>query len=158
MSKLEKITTNSTLDQNSLELLGDPAVYAELPIERLAVLRTRVLQRIDNETTPAAAFLTIRSDEGDWIEIAPLVEKKILSIDRDSGTESYLLRLQPGAAPGQHCHDVDELCIVLEGDVSFDDVYLKAGDFHLARKGSSHGVANTVNGAVIFLQSGLAAA
>lgn len=154
MSKVDE----KVLDQESLELLGTATAIANVPRDRMASLRARVMQNVDNEITPRPGFLTIREDEGPWIEIAPLVEKKVLNIDRKNGTESYLLRLRPGAAPSQHDHDEDELCIVLEGDVSFDDINLEAGDYHFAPKGSSHGVASTTNGAVIFLQTGLAAA
>jgi len=97
--------------------------------------------------------VTIRADEGQWIEIEPLLERKLLKVDHETGIESYLLRLQPGAAPQRHQHDADELCLVLEGDVSFDDIHLRAGDYHCARKGSWHGRASTVQGALLFLQS-----
>lgn len=158
MNTANETDQETVLDSESLELLGSAQAIANVPSERMASLRERVMQNVDNEDTTAVSFLTIREDEGPWVEIAPLVEKKVLHIDRKNGTESYLLRLQPGAAPGKHDHDEDELCVVLEGDVSFDAIHLKAGDYHFAPKGSSHGVASTVHGAVIFLQTGLAAA
>lgn len=158
MSTTDETGQETVLDRESLELLGSATANANVPRDRLASLRERVMQNVDDENTPAASFLTIREDEGPWVQIAPLVEKKVLHIDRKGSKESYLLRLQPGAVLEQHQHDDDELCIVLEGDVSFDDVYLKIGDYHFASKGSSHGVANTINGAVVFLQTGLAAA
>ena len=141
------------LDQDTLELLGSAPARADIPSQRLAQLRDRVMHRVDEEPTLASLFMTIRADEGRWIEIAPLMEKKVLNVNEETGIESYLLRLHPGAAPERHCHDEDELCIVLEGDVSFGDTCLEAGDYHFARKGSWHGRANTVHGALLFLQS-----
>lgn len=158
MSESEKIAQETVLDHDSLELLGSSATSVDIPQQRLAPLRERVMQRIDHNEMPATPYLTIRGNDGPWVEIAPLIEKKVLHVDQRNCTESYLLRLQPGAEPSQHQHDEDEMCIVLEGDVSIGDVHLKAGDYHFARKGSSHAAASTVNGALIFLQTGLAAA
>ena len=51
--------------------------------------------------------------------------------------------------------DEDEYCIVLEGDVSFDDLDLSAGDFHFARQGSSHSIARSRGGALVYLESAI---
>ena len=155
MTESDKVNREQVLDRETLELLGSAPATADLPAQRLAQLRDTVLRRIDEEQALATPYVTIREDEGAWIEIAPLTTKKILNVNRATGIESYLLRLLPGAAPERHQHDQDELCIVLEGDVSFDDIHLKAGDYHYARKGSWHGCASTVHGALIFLQSGV---
>ncbi len=149
---------SAVLDQDTLELLGSAPASADVPAHRMAQLRSRVMQRVNEETASSNPYITIRGDDGPWIETAPLVEKKVLNVNDQAGIESYLLRLHPGASLDRHRHDDDELCIVLEGDVSFDDVRLEAGDFHLARKGSWHGRASTVNGALIFLQSGVTTA
>ena len=145
------------LDPDTLGLLGSAPAHADLKSARMSQLRDRVMQRVAHEAT-LSSFLTVRAEDGPWIEIGPLMDKKVLHVNDESGIESYLLRMQPGASPGGHRHDEDELCIVLEGDVSFDDIHLEAGDYHFARKGSWHGPASTVNGALIFLQSGLVTA
>ncbi len=157
MTESNKSRQKDMLDIESLELLGNAAARADLGTARISQLRERVMQRIDDEAK-LSSFLTIRAGDGPWIEIGPLMEKKVLHENHETGIESYLLRLRPGASPDGHLHDDDELCIVLEGDVSFDDVHLKVGDYHFARKGSWHGPASTVNGALLFLQSGLVAA
>ena len=153
-----KMSHETVLDQDTLELIGSATANAAVSAERMAPLRDRVMQRVDEDLALSSLFLTIRADEGTWIEISPLAEKKTLSVDTNTGAESFLLRLHPGALLEQHHHAKDEMCIVLEGDVSFDDIHLKVGDYHLARKGSSHGAASTVHGALLFLQSGYAAA
>jgi len=158
MTESGKLNQEQVLDRDTLELLGSAPALAELPAQRLAQLRDRVLRRVDEEQALSTPYVTIRGDEGAWIEIAPLMTKKILNVNRATGIESYLLRLLPGAAPERHQHDQDELCIVLEGDVSFDEIHLKAGDYHYARKGSWHGRASTVHGALLFLQSGVTTA
>ncbi len=143
------------LDQDTLELLGSAPAPAAIASEHSARLRERVMKRVEGEVAIAPPFITIRGDDDRWIELEPLIEKKVLSVNHKTGIESYLLRLQPGAAPDRHQHNEDELCVVLEGDVSFDGIHLEAGDFHFARKGSWHGRASTVNGALLFLQSGV---
>ena len=155
MTESGKLTQERVLDRDTLELLGSAPALVELPAQRLAQLRDRVLRRVDEEQALSTPYVTIRGDEGAWIEIAPLMTKKILNVNRATGIESYLLRLLPCAAPERHQHDQDELCIVLEGDVSFDEIHLKAGDYHYARKGSWHGRASTVHAALLFLQSGV---
>ncbi len=158
MTVEQKIDREEVLDQEVLELLSSAPARADLPAQRLAQLRDKVMTRIDAEVAQSSPYVTIRADEGQWIEIEPLLEKKVLNVDHETGIETCLLRLHPGVALQRHQHDADELCIVLEGDVSFDDVHLRAGDYHCARKGSWHGRASTVHGALLFLQSALAPA
>ncbi len=158
MTESSRRDREAVLDQDTLELLGSAPARTHVPAERMANLRNKVMRRVENKEATNSSFITIRSDDGQWIEIEPLLEKKILSVNHETGIESYLLRLHPGATPDRHLHDKDELCLVLAGDVSFDDIQLEAGDFHLAHKGSWHGRASTVHGALLFLQSGVAAA
>ena len=158
MTEAIKPDRKEVLDQDTLELLGSAPARADIASEHLARLRDRVMKRVEGEAAISPPFITIRGDDDRWIEAEPLVEKKVLSVDHKTGIESYLLRLQPGAAPDRHQHDEDELCLVLEGDVSFDDICLEAGDFHIARKGSWHGRASTVNGALLFIQSAVPSA
>lgn len=144
---------DDVMDDESLELLGRALTGITPPSRRKRELRKKVLHQIDDELANTSPYITIRANEGTWVELEPLVEKKVLKYDAVSGDESYLLRLHPGASPPAHEHEGEELCIVLEGEVSFDDIHLVAGDYHLARKGSRHGRARSVPGALIFLQT-----
>lgn len=139
------------LDQDVVGVVASAIAPGRHSPERLRRLRERVMSRID-ESAPSM-LETIRGSEGEWIELQPQIEKKLLHFDEETGVESYLLRLQPGAKPMSHEHDSDELCVVLEGDLSFGDLRLEAGDFHYARKGSRHVDMSTVDGAVLFLQA-----
>ena len=157
MTDLRKPNIESVLDKDVLELLGAATAHVDLPDSHMQRLRAQVIGSVDADDEVAAPYLTIRADEGTWIELEPMLHKKVLDVD-ENGIESYLLRLQPGASPSRHLHESDELCIVLEGDVSFDDVHLEVGDCHIARKGSWHGTASTVSGALLFLQAAVAPA
>ena len=46
----------------------------------------------------------------------------------------------------------DEECLVLEGSLWQGDVFLKAGDFHVARPGMKHGDLRTDTGALIYIR------
>lgn len=154
MSKPIDPKTEQTLDQETLELLGNELQSLLLPPERMKKLRARVMERIDDEVSSASAgFVTIRSNEGPWIEIAPLIHKKVLHTDPETGVEAYLLRAEPGAVAPPHEHDYDEYCVVLEGEVDFDEIHLEAGDYHFAPRGSVHSTARTQTGALLYLQT-----
>ena len=155
----QKSNTNTTnyedvLDEQTLQLLGDaPAVLDTAP-ERMRHLHDRVMQRVDDDIANATQpFVTVRSDGGQWIEIAPKIKKKVLYANPETGTEAFLLRAEPGAEAPSHVHEHDEHCLVLEGELSFDDIYLKAGDFHFAPAGSEHGIARTDVGVLVYIQT-----
>ena len=146
---------NSVLDGEFIDSVADSFATEAVDEHRVSRLRTRVMERIDDASNEPSLFDTIRSNEGEWIEILPNVEKKLLKLDSDTGIESYLLRMHPGATAPAHVHETDELCYVIEGDLSFGDICLEAGDYHYAHKGSRHDDVSTVNGTLLFLQSGI---
>lgn len=151
-------------EQESPYLTEDDAVFAELakalqpispPLERSARLRSRVMDKItDEKRATFAQFLTMKADEG-WFELAPKIEKKVLSVDREAGMESYLLRVQPGAVAPAHSHARAELTMVLQGEIDIGDIHLKAGDFHMAPAGSAHGPASCQTNALVFMQGAI---
>ncbi|MGV6808755.1 MAG: cupin domain-containing protein [bacterium] len=113
-----------------------------------------------NQDNPAQSghlpnTLTIRAKEGEWVEIRPKVKIKPLYLDRQAGSRSFLMQLQPGASWPTHEHTYDEECIVLEGDVRIGDLSVSAGDYHLAPKGVTHGELTSDNGALLFLRAGI---
>ena len=125
------------------------------PTARAPRLRSLIMDRIAEEKRFAAAqFLTMKADEG-WSELAPKIEKKVLRVDRKAGIESYLLRIQPGAVGPAHNHACSELTVVLEGDIDIGDIHLKAGDFHMASAGSTHGPASCQTNALVFMQGAI---
>ena len=102
----------------------------------------------------AAGFITLANSmtsEG-WIELLPKAHAKLLFTD--GAAESYMIRLEPGAWAPAHEHPADEECLVLEGSLWQGDIYLKAGDFHVARPGVKHGELRTDTGALVFIRYG----
>ncbi len=116
-------------------------------------MRQRLDQTLALELAGALpGFITIRHNEGEWIEAAPGGWIKILSTDAATGAVTYLAKLSPGFSLPAHPHPVGEECLMLEGDLRLGDVILKAGDFHYAPPGVTHGRLKTENGALVLLR------
>lgn len=128
--KTSKPSLESTFDALSRALR--PLAW---PVDRQAALKARILSRVAGDAQPAP-LSTLRAHEGAWLRFAPGIEVKVLHQSGDM--VSALVRMAPGASTPAHEHAADEECLVLEGEICFDDVRARAGDFHLAPKGSRH--------------------
>jgi quercetin dioxygenase-like cupin family protein len=144
---------------------ADPALAAEIAswqehfmplldkveVEPPADLFDRIKAAVAAEAPELPGTTTIRADEGSWQRIATGVERKILY--RTEGRVTYLIRGQPGARLPGHEHDDDEEIYVLSGDLTMDTVTLRAGDFHLARRGVQHPTATTAEGCMLLVSA-----
>lgn len=119
------------------------------PRDRAQALRAKVLAAA--QPSDIGHLHTVRATDGTWQAIAPLVDIKLLHDDGIS--RSILVRLQAGARLPPHDHAADEECIVLEGEGHIGDIFLRAGDFHLAPKGMRHGETYTATGALLFIRT-----
>ena len=116
---------------------------------------SRVKRALDQETL-ASPFHTVRLDDGEWMSVRPGLERKVLYRDPETGAESYLFRMEPGASIEGHHHASAEECLVLEGDLTIGDLRLNAGDYHMAARGSIHPVLRSQGGAVMFVRGAVA--
>jgi len=116
--------------------------------ERAAAIKSALIDRVRADRL---RFVTVRANEGEWVEIAPQVHSKLLH--NDGGSRSYLLRLAPGGRVPAHSHPAEETCVVLEGSAALGDVEVHAGDFHLALAGSVHGEITSRTGALLYLRA-----
>jgi anti-sigma factor ChrR (cupin superfamily) len=139
---------DQVLDPDMLEALLIGAAPVEPPPEQVAALKARVLARVHERASALANTVTIRADAGEWIAIAPGVALK--KLHKDASGSSFLLRLDAGAAIAPHDHDSDEECVVLAGEVRMGELSLRAGDYHLARRGSRHPEVVSPTGALLF--------
>lgn len=152
MNKHDKKTVGDTVLPNALtEALLESVSPLTPESQRAQQLRANVLAQIKMPQPSAPNFLTIRATEGHWQNLGPLVEKKLLH--EDSFGQSFLLRLHPGATLPAHMHSADEECLILEGEGFIGDIYLRAGDFHLAPAGLSHGKAYSATGALLYIRT-----
>jgi len=124
--------------------------------------RQRLLGNLLNQIAREAAgqgagYTTVRANDGEWVQALPGAEIKILYQLGEDGPLSYLARLAAGFEMPGHVHELDEECLMLEGDLSMGDIYLQAGDYHFSAKGMNHGKHQTKQGALIFLRGALPA-
>ena len=132
---------------------------ADLPAERSAAMKRRLLARVEASGKAAAmpaGLSTVRADEGEWKSFMPKVQIKVLM--REGDTMSYLLRLDPGAMLPPHDHPQTEECVVLEGEVRIGEQVLRPGDYHVARAGHEHGLLRSETGALLFLRGAVPSA
>jgi quercetin dioxygenase-like cupin family protein len=71
-----------------------------------------------------------------WRRTAPGVE--VLRLAGDAHVVSMLVRFDAGASVPDHGHELDEDCLVLDGEMFLGDILLRAGDYQLAPAGGSH--------------------
>ena len=112
-------------------------------------MKSRIMERVGTPAPPGST--TVRYTEGDWFNVTPLIEKKVLYLDPDSRRETSLWRLQPGAELPSHRHHGVEECTVLEGDVTFGAHLLRKGDFHTAATDTEHPHAHSKFGALLLI-------
>jgi mannose-6-phosphate isomerase-like protein (cupin superfamily) len=130
------------------EQLGLPLVQEDALIARA---KARVMGLVRAE---AQAGHTVRASHEGWQIIAPGVERKMLWATATE--QSCLIRAARGASLPAHAHRLDEECLVLEGTLRFgSSLVLHAGDFHVGRKGSTHEVASTDTGVLVYLRGAL---
>jgi quercetin dioxygenase-like cupin family protein len=127
---------------------------AVLPeVEPRASVWDQIEAALDAAGPPAT--VTVRAHEGQWRLLAPGLEIKLLLVDRDAGSQSFLLRLAPGCHLPAHDHHSAEECLLLEGDMRIGEHSYTTGDFHVALPGSQHPAITTRNGGVVFIRSQL---
>lgn len=151
----ENRSEHDALPADVSEALGEAHTGAALSPQSELRLRREILARVAEDRSVKRGFLTIRADEGEWLSIAPGIRKKSLYTDTVAGTESYLLKVEPGVQAPDHGHRGTELCLVLEGSVRYGPLHLSAGDWHVAHRESVHPKSFTDTGALLFIQEPL---
>jgi anti-sigma factor ChrR (cupin superfamily) len=102
----------------------------------------------------APGFLVLRAGEGRWRPTNDAgVSFKLLFADRERGTVTTLVRMEPGSRIRSHRHLGVEQCLVLEGDVRSGSVGMAAGDFNCSMPGSVHEELMSDGGALLLLVS-----
>jgi anti-sigma factor ChrR (cupin superfamily) len=102
----------------------------------------------------APGFLVLRAGEGSWRPTGDAgVTFKLLFADRERGTVTTLLRMEPGSRIRSHRHLGVEQCLVLEGDVRAGSIGMTAGDFNCSMPGSVHEELVSDGGALLLLVS-----
>ncbi|MEO0996103.1 MAG: cupin domain-containing protein [Pseudomonadota bacterium] len=136
------------LPPNLTDALLDAVAPVEPGAERRQRMQAGLTERI--RAPRYAELLTVAGAGGDWQETGPGNRVKILRSDDE--TLSMLVQLDPGTTFPAHSHPADEETLVLQGETWFGDIHLKAGDYHLAPKGTEHGEVTTETGCTLFIR------
>jgi len=144
------------LDNDITDFMAESQLPEAISASAQRRLRGNLLDQIAREAAgQGEGFTTVRVNEGEWVQALPGAEIKILHQLGDDGPLSYLARLSAGFEMPGHVHELDEECIMLEGDLAMGDIYLETGDYHFSAKGMNHGKHRTEQGALIFLRGAL---
>lgn len=144
-----KRTAKDALPRELAQALSSEIGAVDPPPARNRAMRARVLAAVSGAASP---FLTVRSGDGTWRQIAPDIAMKVL--DSDDSMQAFLLKLDAGACMPAHPHTMDEMCFVLEGDAMLGDFAVGPGDYHMARAGTEHGDITTRNGCLLLIRYG----
>ncbi|RCS56840.1 cupin domain-containing protein [Parvibium lacunae] len=126
---------------------SSPTLAFQPALERVSArLQARIQQQ-------QHAVTTIRAGEGSWETLLPGVAMKVLQ--RHANTQSYLLRLAPGAVVPAHRHTHTEECIVLQGEVRMANLHVKEGGYHRAPASVAHDAVTSPTGALLYLRGGI---
>ena len=124
------------------------------PVVPPPALRSRLLARIAAEAEYRPE-VSVRAGQGAWlptgirgISIKPLYQHP------GSFLKTLLLRMEPGSVLPAHRHGDAEQCLVIEGDLRWEDLEYHTGDFVVARAGTRHPQLTTENGNVLLLVTG----
>jgi quercetin dioxygenase-like cupin family protein len=137
---------------------ADSGVFEKLagalkPAEVSEAQRQRMRGRIRELVAPLpAGMTTLRAAEGEWREMGPLAQRKVLRVDPVAGNQTVLIRAAPGGILPRHRHSQDEEFIVLEGSCRIGELLLVAGDAHFAAAGSWHEDITTDTGVLVLLR------
>ncbi|HXI05681.1 MAG: cupin domain-containing protein [Bradyrhizobium sp.] len=114
-----------------------------------------ILARIDAEGLQLPGTHTRRAGAANWREIAPGVMSRVLHVDRANNRQSLLIRMAPGAVYHSHSHDAAEEAFIVEGDLSFGELRLGPGDYHIAAAATRHPPGRTEGGCVVHVVTAL---
>ena len=137
------------------------------PVRPPAKLRTKLFERIKNETEPSSSnamttsqpaevpptgltFISAGAEEG-WQEAAPGLRLKTLFFDQAQGRMTALARMDAGCNYPIHRHDKPEELYVLEGTCYCGGRLLYPGDYHRAEANTIHHETSTVDGCLMLV-------
>ncbi len=136
-------------DEPMLEEMLKVVANRKMDADRRDRLKSRILEQIE-ETED---LWIVRRNEGEWHKLTDGIRIKLLRRDPQTGAETSLWRVDPGARVDGHAHEMDEECLVLEGDLQIGGELLVAGDYLLGKQGVDHPAVSSPSGALLLLRS-----
>jgi anti-sigma factor ChrR (cupin superfamily) len=115
----------------------------------------KILARIDDEGMHLPGTATQRAADAEWQQHSEGIVFRVLKVDEARKRQTLLVKIQPGAIYKSHSHDIDEECLVIEGDLRYGDFVLRAGDYHVAASGTHHPAGTTTAGCLLHVVVGM---
>jgi quercetin dioxygenase-like cupin family protein len=109
----------------------------------------RILARIDREGLSPPGATTRRAADAEWLQHSEGISYRVLKVDERLQRRTLLVKMQPGAILKSHVHSFEEECLVIEGDLRYGDLVLRAGDYHHAWAGAHHADGVTAGGCML---------
>ena len=134
-----------------LETLAAAIAPTELSQADRTNLHDRIMARV--AAAPPARTYTVRIAEGAWAPAGPGVEIKVLRMDRRQNSQTVMIRMQPGSQIVPHRHNLEEECLVLEGEILIGEHRVGPGDMHIAEPGARHPPIFAPRGALLCIRS-----
>ena len=98
----------------------------------------KILARIDEQGMFLPGTATRRAADAEWRQYSDGIAYRVLKVDERLKRQTLLVKMQPGAILKSHSHRFEEECLVIEGDLRYGDLVLRAGDYHHAMAGAHH--------------------
>jgi quercetin dioxygenase-like cupin family protein len=138
------------IDARCFEQVAASVAPSSVTAEMRERLWTQIRARV--ATLEPAGTTTARADGAEWIALSPLVRFRRLRLDIVAGSQTILVRAEPGGRLPRHQHHQDEEFIVLEGECQIGSHHLRAGDAHFAPAGSWHEEIVTQTGVLVLVR------
>jgi len=138
------------IDTRSLEHFAASLVPSKIAGDVRARIWAQIRERVASQLPAGTA--TVRAEGAEWIALSPLVRFRRLRVDFEAGSQTILVRAEPGGFIPRHRHGQDEEFIVLEGECHIGSHHLRAGDAHFAAAGSWHDDITTQTGVLVLVR------
>jgi len=106
----------------------------------------------------ASQFVSLRANEGEWIEACEGMLVKRLFVDEAKGTVTSLYKLLPGTHAATHRHSGVEERMVLEGDFHVNGEVFGPGDYRSSMPGTTDESPFTLGGTLLLIVESIAGA
>jgi anti-sigma factor ChrR (cupin superfamily) len=147
-------------DLDELERTVAALAFLAEPVAPSPSVKDKLLAQINSQTTNKKSDLskvlqtvTVRADEGDWIDFEPGIQIKPLFNDQFNKTVTTLMRMQPGSSLPEHKHIGVEQCYVISGEMIVGETHYVAGDFFVAMPDTIHKTVTSEIGGLILIVS-----
>jgi anti-sigma factor ChrR (cupin superfamily) len=132
----------------------DSLESAVTPVEPPPELRARLMNQLAGYCA-TGPVLEVRHNEGEWHSVGvPGIDRRLLYVDPVTRYRTFHLRMAPGSTLPAHRHTTHEQCLVLEGDLQWDEQRYGPGDFVVAGADTIHSPIHSDGGALILIISG----